>query len=50
VLVTHDVHGARAVADRAALINDGAIVAEGTFDELARSQDPFVTQFLGKDR
>jgi len=50
VLVTHDVHGARAVADRAALINDGAIVAEGTFDELARSQEPFVTQFLGKDR
>jgi len=40
----------KAVADRAALINDGAIVAEGTFDELARSQEPFVTQFLGKDR
>lgn len=50
VLVTHDVHGARAVADRAALINDGAIVAEGTFEELAKSDDPFVSQFLGKDR
>jgi hypothetical protein len=25
-------------------------VAEGTFDELAKSQEPFVTQFLGKDR
>lgn len=50
VLVTHDVHGARAVADRVALINDGTIVAEGTFDELAQSRDPFVSQFLGKDR
>ncbi|HKV99580.1 MAG TPA: ABC transporter ATP-binding protein [Vicinamibacterales bacterium] len=50
VLVTHDVHGARAVADRVALINDGAIVAEGTFEELAASRDPFVSQFLGKDR
>jgi len=50
VLVTHDVHGARTVADRAALINNGAIVAEGTFEELAKSADPFVSQFLGKDR
>ncbi len=50
VVVTHDVHGARAVADRVALINDGTIVAEGTFDELAANQDPFVSRFLGKDR
>lgn len=50
VLVTHDVHGARAVADRVALINEGTIVAEGTFDELDRNRDPFVSQFLGKDR
>jgi phospholipid/cholesterol/gamma-HCH transport system ATP-binding protein len=50
VLVTHDVHGARAVADRVALINDGTVVAEGTFEELARNRDPFVAQFLGKDR
>ena len=50
VVVTHDVHGARAVADRVALINDGTIVAEGTFDELAANRDPFVSRFLGKDR
>jgi phospholipid/cholesterol/gamma-HCH transport system ATP-binding protein len=50
VLVTHDVHGARAVADRVALIKDGAIVAQGTFEELEHSRDPFVSQFLGKDR
>ena len=50
VLVTHDVHGARAVADRVALIKDGTIVAQGTFDELAQNRDPFVSQFLGKDR
>ena len=46
VVVTHDIHGARAVSDRLALLRDGEILIEGTFDDLRKSRDPFVMQFL----
>lgn len=46
VVVTHDIHGARAYADRAVLMNEGKIVAEGTLEELGKSKDPFVAEFL----
>jgi ABC-type transporter Mla maintaining outer membrane lipid asymmetry ATPase subunit MlaF len=44
--VTHDIHGARAVSDRLALLRDGEILIEGTFADLQKSRDPFVLQFL----
>jgi phospholipid/cholesterol/gamma-HCH transport system ATP-binding protein len=46
VVVTHDIHGARAVSDRLALLRDGQVLIEGTFDSLEKSRDPFVRQFL----
>jgi phospholipid/cholesterol/gamma-HCH transport system ATP-binding protein len=46
VVVTHDIQGARAVSDRLALLRDGEILIEGTFADLQKSRDPFVTQFL----
>jgi phospholipid/cholesterol/gamma-HCH transport system ATP-binding protein len=46
VIVTHDIHGAKEFADRLALINEGLIQTEGTFEDLHRSRDPFVRQFL----
>lgn len=46
VVVTHDVRGARAIADRAVLMHDGKIRAEGCFDDLENSRDPLVSQFL----
>jgi phospholipid/cholesterol/gamma-HCH transport system ATP-binding protein len=46
VVVTHDIHGAQAVSDRLALMRDGQIVIEGTFEYLQKSRDTFVTQFL----
>jgi phospholipid/cholesterol/gamma-HCH transport system ATP-binding protein len=46
VVVTHDLHGARTVADRLALLHEGNILIEGTFDELKKSTEPFVSQFL----
>ena len=46
IIVTHDVHVARAVADRLALMHDGNILIEGTFAELHKSRDDFVTRFL----
>jgi phospholipid/cholesterol/gamma-HCH transport system ATP-binding protein len=46
IVVTHDVHGAQTVADRLAMMNDGHILIEGTFEELQKSHDKFVFQFL----
>jgi phospholipid/cholesterol/gamma-HCH transport system ATP-binding protein len=46
VVVTHDIHSARAVSDRLALMRDGQILIEGTFEDLQKSRDPFVMQFL----
>ena len=46
VVVTHDIHGARMVSDRLALLRDGEILIEGTFEDLQKSRDPFVKRFL----
>ena len=46
VVVTHDVHSAKAFSDRLVLLQDGTIRAEGTFDELKQESDSFVAQFL----
>jgi len=46
VVVTHDVHGVRTFADRVALLNEGAIVAEGTMADLDKNRTPFVVDFL----
>jgi phospholipid/cholesterol/gamma-HCH transport system ATP-binding protein len=46
VVVTHDIRGARTVSDRLALMRDGQIVIEGSFEHLQKSRDPFVVQFL----
>jgi osmoprotectant transport system ATP-binding protein len=47
VLVTHDLHEARAFATRIALLREGRILQIGTFEELRdRPADPFVTRFL----
>jgi phospholipid/cholesterol/gamma-HCH transport system ATP-binding protein len=46
IVVTHDVRGAHAFADRVLLLDQGRVVAEGGFDELQRKKHPFVEQFL----
>jgi phospholipid/cholesterol/gamma-HCH transport system ATP-binding protein len=46
IVVTHDIHGARAFADRMVVLHEGSILTEGTFEELQRSGNPFVTRFL----
>jgi phospholipid/cholesterol/gamma-HCH transport system ATP-binding protein len=46
VVVTHDIHSARAVSDRVALMRDCQVVIEGAFEDLQKSRDPFVMQFL----
>ena len=47
IVVTHDVHGAKAYSDRMALLHNGSIHSEGSFDELAHSKDELVSQFFG---
>jgi len=46
VVVTHDLHSARTIADRLALLNEGEMVIEGTFDDLQQSNIGFVAEFL----
>ena len=46
IVVTHDLHGAQTVSDRLALIHEGKILIQGTFDQLQQSKEPFVREFL----
>jgi len=46
IVVTHDLHSARSIADRLALIDKGSVVIEGSFEELQKSDIEFVRQFL----
>ena len=49
IVVTHDLHSARTVADRLALLDKGKVVLEGSFQELADSHDDFVREFFKRD-
>jgi phospholipid/cholesterol/gamma-HCH transport system ATP-binding protein len=46
IAVTHDVAGVRSIADRAIFIEDGVIRAEGTVQELERSDLPALREFF----
>ncbi|MGC2328499.1 MAG: ABC transporter ATP-binding protein [Candidatus Sulfotelmatobacter sp.] len=46
IVVTHDLHSAKTIADRLALLNEGEVVIEGDFEELQQSDIPFVKEFL----
>lgn len=46
IIVTHDMECARMVADRIVVLKDGVYIVEGTFDELQKSDDPFVKSFF----
>ncbi len=46
MVVTHDLHSAKTIADRLALLNEGNVVIEGSFEELQNSDIEFVREFL----
>jgi len=48
IVITHDVDCARFIADRMILLIDGINYAEGTYEELDRSQDPKIQAFFKK--
>jgi phospholipid/cholesterol/gamma-HCH transport system ATP-binding protein len=46
IVVTHDLHSARTIAGRIALLDKGEVVIEGPFEELQQSDIGFVKEFL----
>ena len=46
IVVTHDLHSAKAIADRLALLHQGNVAIEGTFEDLQNSDIQCVKDFL----
>jgi phospholipid/cholesterol/gamma-HCH transport system ATP-binding protein len=46
IVVTHDMHSAKVIASRLALLDQGNVVIEGSFEYLQQSDIEFVKEFL----
>lgn len=46
IIITHDMACARIVADRILVMNDGAYIAQGTYEELEQSDNELVSAFF----
>jgi phospholipid/cholesterol/gamma-HCH transport system ATP-binding protein len=46
IVVTHDLHSAKTIADHVALLNEGDVVIQGNFEELQNCDIEFVREFL----
>src|SRR5271155_2247842 len=46
IVVTHDLHSAKTIADRLALLDGGDVVIEDSFEELQKSDIEFVQEFI----
>ena len=46
VIVTHKMSFAREIADKIIFFDNGNILQSGTYDELANSSNPRISQFL----
>ena len=49
IVVTHDMVSAKTISTRIALLNKGRVVIEGTFEDLQKSDDEFVSDFLRRE-
>jgi len=49
IVVSHDVHEVFMIADYVYFLSKGAIVAQGTPDEMRASSDPYVKQFVNAE-
>ena len=47
VVVTHDVHGARRVADRLVVLDQGKLIAQGTIAEVEQSENEVARKLIG---
>ncbi len=50
VVVTHDIHGARLIGDKFAVLEDGKLLAFGTPEELDKRNDEHLRQFISETR
>jgi phospholipid/cholesterol/gamma-HCH transport system ATP-binding protein len=46
IVVTHDLHSAKTIAGHLALLNQGNVVIQGSFEDLQKSEIEFVREFL----
>lgn len=46
IIITHDIECTRLTANRIIVLKDGVCAAEGTFDELEKSADPWIRSFF----
>jgi phospholipid/cholesterol/gamma-HCH transport system ATP-binding protein len=46
IVVTHDLHSAKTISNRLAILDEGNVVIEGTFEDLQQSEIAFVKEFL----
>jgi phospholipid/cholesterol/gamma-HCH transport system ATP-binding protein len=49
IVATHDLLSAKTIADRLALLDKGKVAMEGSFDELAESNNDFVREFFDRN-
>jgi phospholipid/cholesterol/gamma-HCH transport system ATP-binding protein len=48
IIITHDMECAKITADRVVIMNEGTYIAEGSFDELKKSEDTLVRSFFNE--
>ena len=48
VIVTHDIHGARKIGDQFAILDKGDLIGLGTAEELEKSDNELVRQFISE--
>jgi phospholipid/cholesterol/gamma-HCH transport system ATP-binding protein len=46
IVVTHDMRSAEMISDRVLLLNEGKVRFDGVFQDLRKSEDPFIAEFL----
>jgi phospholipid/cholesterol/gamma-HCH transport system ATP-binding protein len=49
IVVTHDTHLAKKLADRVIFLQEGRLGFFGTWQELEKSNEPFLRNFLAQD-
>jgi phospholipid/cholesterol/gamma-HCH transport system ATP-binding protein len=49
IVITHDLQSAKTIADRIALLDEGKVAMEGSFEDLAQSKNAFVHEFFKRD-
>ena len=49
IVVTHDLQSAKTIADRLAILHEGNVLIEGGFEDLEKSDNKFVMEFMKRD-